>query len=110
MLWTLKKIYYRTYQKVLKFAMRFMDWKEPTLLEGEDAVLRLPEFIKDKGVKNVLVVTDKGLMNLHMLDPLFKKLEEVGIAYSIFDGVQPNPTIQNIEDCKDVYLKNNCEV
>ena len=61
MLWTLKKIYYRTYQKVLKFAMCFMDWKEPTLLEGENAVLKLPEFIKDKGVKKIYVVGNKCL-------------------------------------------------
>ncbi len=104
-----KKIYYRVNQKVLKFAMRFMDWSEPTLLEGANAVLKLPSFIKSKGINNVLVVTDKGLMSLHLLDPLFKELEKEGLSYSIFDGVQPNPTIQNIEDCKDIYLKNKCE-
>ena len=109
MLFWMKKCYYRTYQKILKFAMRFMDWNEPTLLEGEDAVLKLPSFIKSKGINNVLVVTDKGLMSIHLLDPLFKELEKEGLSYSIFDGVQPNPTIQNIEDCKDIYLKNKCE-
>ena len=104
-----KKIYYRVNQKVLKFAMRFMDWSEPTLLEGANAVLKLPTFIKSKGINNVLVVTDKGLMSIHLLDPLFKELEKEGITYSVFDKVQPNPTIQNIEDCKDLYLKNKCQ-
>ena len=42
----IKKWYYRIYQKVLKIAMCFMDWKEPQLLEGEGAVLRLPILIK----------------------------------------------------------------
>ena len=109
MLWTLKKIWYRIYQKVLKFAMRFMDWSEPTLLEGEGAVLRLPSFIKEKGINKVLVVTDKGLMGLHLLDPLFEELKKEGIEYTVFDDVRPNPTIQNIEDCRSVYLENNCE-
>ncbi len=86
-----------------------MDWSEPYLLEGEGAVLRLPEFIKEKGVKKVLVVTDKGLMGLHLLDPMFEKLDAVGIDYVVFDGVQPNPTIPNIEDCKKVYEENGCE-
>ncbi len=104
-----KKIYYRVNQKVLKFAMRFMDWSEPTLLEGANAILKLPTFIKSKGINNVLVVTDKGLMSIHLLDPLFKELEKEGLAYSVFDKVQPNPTIQNIEDCKDLYLKNKCQ-
>ena len=109
MIWVIKKCYYRIAQKILKFAMRFMNWKEPTLLEGEGAVLRLPEFIKNKGINKVLIVTDKGLMNLHVLDPMIEELKKVEVGYVIFDGVQPNPTIPNIEECKDIYINNKCE-
>lgn len=109
MLWTLKKIWYRIYQKTFKVAMCFMDWSEPELLEGAGSVLRLPEFIKSKGIKKVLVVTDSGLMSLHLLDPMFAKLEEVGLDYVVYDGVQPNPTIPNIENAKDMYIHNGCE-
>lgn len=103
-----KNCYYRINQKVLKFFMRFMDWSEPNLLEGEGAVLKLPELVKSKGVNKVLIVTDKGLMNLHLLDPLFEALNKLDIAYVIFDDVQPNPTIPNIENCKDAYINNKC--
>ena len=109
MCWFLKKCYYRINQKVLKLGMGFFDWSEPELLEGEGAVLKLPEFIKNKGINKVLVVTDKGLMNLHLLDPLFAELKKQEIEYFIYDGVQPNPTIPNIEECKDVYLNNGCQ-
>ena len=109
MCWWLKKCWYRVCQKILKFGMCFMDWSEPELLEGEGAVLKLPAFIKEKNINKVLVVTDKGLMGLHLLDPLFAELAKTGIDYVVFDGVQPNPTIPNIEECKDIYLKNNCE-
>jgi len=105
MCWILKKAYYRFSQKVLKFGMNFMDWSEPTLLKGENAVLELPSFIKNK----VLVVTDKGLMSLHLLEGMFNELEKQGIEYIVYDGVQPNPTIPNIEECKDLYLQNKCE-
>ena len=104
-----KKIYYRIYQVVLKFALRFMNWTEPTLIEGEGAVLKLPKLIKEKSINKVLVVTDKGLTKLHLLDPLLEELKKEGIEYVIYDGVQPNPTIPNIEECKDVYLNNHCE-
>ena len=109
MLWTLKKCYYRINQKVLKFAMCFMNWKEPQLLEGEGAVLKLPQLIKDKGLNKILVVTDKGLMSIHLLDPLFEELKAQGIEYFVYDGVQPNPTIPSIEQCRDMYLDNNCQ-
>ena len=105
----MKKCWYRICQKVLKFGMCFMDWSEPQLLEGEGAVLKLPSFIKDKGINKVLVVTDKGLMKLNMLNPLFEELAKTGIEYVVFDGVQPNPTIPNIEECKEMYLQNNCQ-
>ena len=109
MCWAMKKCWYRVCQKVLKFGMMFMDWSEPELLEGEGAVLRLPQFIKDKGINKVLVVTDQGLMKLNLLDPLFNELKLHGIEYVVYDGVQPNPTIPNIEECKNMYVENNCE-
>ena len=86
-----------------------MNWKEPQLLEGEGAVLKLPKLIKDKGLNKILVVTDKGLMGLHLLDPMFEELKAQGIEYSVYDGVQPNPTIPSIEECKDMYIANQCE-
>lgn len=109
MIWFLKKCWYRICQKVLKLGMCFMDWSEPELFEGEGAVLKLPTFIKNKNINKVLVVTDKGLMGLHLLDPLFEELIKEEIEYVVFDGVQPNPTINNIEDCKKMYLVNNCQ-
>ena len=109
MCWTIKKIGYRIYQKVLKFFMRFLDWSEPKLFEGEGSVLLLPAFIKEMNLHKVLVVTDKGLMKLNLLDPLLNKLKEEGIEYFIYDEVQPNPTIPNIEKCKDMYIENGCE-
>ncbi|MBE6141998.1 MAG: iron-containing alcohol dehydrogenase [Erysipelotrichaceae bacterium] len=108
-MWIIKKCYYRINQRILMLAMCFFNWKEPSLLEGEGAVLKLPKLIKDKGLKKVLVVTDKGLMNLHMLDPLFKELEKEKIEYVIYDDVKSNPTIPNIEACKELYLENKCE-
>ena len=105
----IKNVWYRTYQKVLKLAMCFMNWKEPELLQGEGAVLKLPKFIKYKNINKVLVVTDKGLMNLHILDSLFEELKKEQVEYVVYDGVQPNPTIPSIEECKQLYIDNNCE-
>lgn len=108
-MWQLKKAFFRTYQSVFKIAMCAFDWSEPELLEGEGAIERLPAFIKTKGLKKVLIVTDKGLTSLHLLDGLYAKLEEEGIEYAVYDGTQPNPTIQNIEDARQMYVDNGCE-
>lgn len=106
---SLNNAYCRVYQKTMKLAVNFLDWTPPKLLKGAGAVKELPKLIKSEGVNNVLVVTDKGLMSLHLLDSLFEGLEAEGIKYSVFDGVQPNPTIYNIEDALKIYKDNNCE-
>ncbi len=104
-----KHIYYRTYQKVMKFSVNFLDWTPPKLLKGAGAIKELPELVKSQGINNILVVTDKGLMGLHLLDSLFEGLEKAGVKYSVFDSVQPNPTIYNVEDALKMYKENNCQ-
>lgn len=101
--------YCRAYQKTMKFAVNFLDWTPPKVIKGAGCIKELPALIKSQGVNNVLVVTDKGLMGLHLLDGLFEGLEKEGVKYSVFDGVQPNPTIYNIEDALKVYKDNGCE-
>lgn len=104
-----KKLCYRTFQAGFKVAMCVFDWSEPDLLAGAGSIKRLPEFVKSKGVSKVLVVTDGGLMKIHLLDSLFENLEAQGVGYAVFDGVQPNPTIQNVEDAKNLYLAEGCD-
>lgn len=100
--------YCRGFQKVMKLAVNFFDWTEPEIIKGAGSVKRLPETIKAKGVTCVLVVTDKGLMGLHLLDGLFDALKDAGINYTVYDGVQPNPTIDNIEQALSMYKAANC--
>ena len=48
-------------------------------------------------------------MGLHLLVSLFEGLDAEGIKYTVFDGVQPNPTIYNVEEALKLYHDNNCE-
>jgi alcohol dehydrogenase len=108
-MWLLKKVYYRVYQFVLGIGMNFLPWLEPYVLHGVGSIKELPPFIKKKGITRVLVVTDPVLMSLHLLDSLFKGLDAAGIRYSLFDQVQPNPTIENIEASFKIYRENRCQ-
>ena len=111
MKWELKKAGWRAIEVVFTGAMYVWGWvfPDPVLLEGPDSVKKLPAVVKEKGFNKVLVVTDKGLMGLHLLDGLFEELDKAGVSYVVYDGTEPNPTIQNIEEAKDLYLANECE-
>ena len=104
----LKKAYCRIYQKVMFFVEFFLDWSEPQLLTGPGSVKKLPDLIAEKGIDKVLVVTDKGLMGLGIPNGLFEELTKKGIGYVVYDGVQPNPTIENIEEARKMYVDNGC--
>ena len=108
-MWQVKKAFFRVYQQSFRVAMCIFDWSEPTLLEGPGAIRKLPEFIKSKGLNKVLIVTDKGLMGIHLLDSLFEELDKAGVEYVVYDGTQPNPSIENIEDARALYVENNCQ-
>lgn len=101
--------YCRAYQGVMRAAVTILDWSEPQLIKGSGAVKELPKKVKELGYNNVLVVTDKGLMSLHLLDGMFEELKNNEIAYVVYDGVQPNPTIDNIEEARALYLGNGCQ-
>ncbi len=103
------KIYCRGFQFCLRIGSLFLDWSEPKLLKGENSVLKISDLLKNKNIKSVLLVTDNGLKNLGLIDGLVKKLEDDGIKVAVFSDVQPNPTIENVENAKDYYFANNCE-
>ncbi|MCQ2489514.1 MAG: iron-containing alcohol dehydrogenase [Clostridia bacterium] len=111
MMWTLKKIYWRAIEVVFTVLMYCWGWffPDPTIIDGPGAIKKLPAVVKKKGKNQVLVVTDKGLMGLNLLDGLFKALEEVGVKYVVYDEVQPNPTIENVEAALKLYNDNNCQ-
>ncbi len=99
---------YRVCQKGLHAASFVLDWSEPELIVGPGAIKKLPQKLKSDGVNSVLIVTDAGLMKLHILDSLVSECDKVGIRYCLYDETKPNPTIGNIEDALALYKKNSC--
>ncbi|MBT3223486.1 MAG: iron-containing alcohol dehydrogenase, partial [Proteobacteria bacterium] len=65
--------------------------------------------LRIREIGHVLVVTDKMLMELKLLDSFLASLEQNGVKYTVFDGVQPNPTIENVENGRRVYREQRCD-
>jgi alcohol dehydrogenase len=108
-MWTLKKIWYRIFQFFLTRAEYLMPWRQPELLEGPGAVKKLPAFVKSKGIDKVLIVTDQVLHKIGLLNTLFAACDEAGLSYVLFDGAEPNPSLENIEDARKLYVENQCQ-
>ena len=102
------ELYCRTYQGVYRVASKFLPWRQPELLEGENSVTILPKVIKEKGIQRVLVVTDKVIESLGLMSDFIEALLSEGVEYFIYDKTVPNPTIENIEEGLQMYNDNKC--
>lgn len=101
----------RAYQKVMWCAEWFLPWNQNKgTLSGAGSVKQLPKFLKDKGFKSILIVTDIGLFKLGMADPILAACEAEGMKGVVYHDVVPNPTITNIEEGLKMYHDNGCDV
>jgi len=58
----------------------------------------LNQEIMHRGFVNVLVVTDKSVMNAGVTAKVTSELEKANITYHIFSDLKPNPTVDNVQD------------
>ena len=100
------KLYCRAYQTVFRLALPVLPYREPRIL-GE--LKDLPLFLQQQKISAVLLITDKPLRALDMTRGLENDLSAHGIACAVFDDVVPNPTVQNVEDCRAAYLESGAQ-
>jgi len=65
---------------------------------GKGAREELPEEIRKRGFKKVLVVTDKTLLECGVSAKVTEVLDRAGISYEVYSEIKPNPTIKNVLD------------
>jgi hypothetical protein len=103
---TYQNIRYRSQHKVMKYAGMLLPFPVPDLLQGPGSVKKLARRIQVDGRRQVLVVTDNILMKLKLPEGFLASLADSGIGYTVYSDVQPNPTIENVEDGVRVYREN----
>lgn len=80
----------------------------PVLFTGAGKILEVPALLKLSGVTRTLVVTDKSLVALGLLAPLFARMEEAGMEYIVYDDVQPDPTFTTANNGLALCKKYRC--
>lgn len=99
----------RLFQAAFKISDYFVPYRLPEYIEGPGSILRLPDFLREKGANDVLIVTDRGLMALGLPNRMLEVLEEAGIQYTCFSDLGPNPTTEDVEKGFALYKKHNCK-
>jgi alcohol dehydrogenase len=80
-----------------------------SVIIGGGASAELLPQLRRLGAKRVLVVTDAFMVKSGVVARLLAPLQEGGIETAIFDGVQPDPTVQNVRDGLALYRSSGAE-
>ena len=71
---------------------------------GQGAIQEIANEIKNRHFKKALVTSTPDLFEFKVATKVTELLDAAGIAYEVYDGIKPNPTIENVtagvEACK----------
>lgn len=81
----------------------------PTALMGPGCLAELPAKLERSGARHALVVTDRGLVAAGIVGRVVSVLEASGIETDIYDGVTPNPTLEEVEEGCALYCAQGCD-
>lgn len=87
--------------------MSFSTFKSANkLVTGQTALQYLVQAIEHFKVQKPLIVTDQGVVKSGTIQYV---LDLLTVDYSIFDAVKPEPELEQVQECIDVYRAEQCD-
>ncbi|MBC7330865.1 MAG: iron-containing alcohol dehydrogenase [Synergistetes bacterium] len=86
-------------------------WQIPTKLYfGLGEAEKIVERVNELGGRNVLIVTDPGVLRTNIVEKIKDKLDSAGIRTEVFSKVEPNPTVEIVDEGVKVARSFGCDV
>ena len=101
-----KKLFCRAYQFCFRMALPLLPYKRP---KTRESLALIPAILRRKHIHKVLIVTDKGLVKAGLVNLLTDELKKNKVTYAIYDETVANPTIDNVEAARALYLQSGSE-
>ncbi|HJB19102.1 MAG TPA: iron-containing alcohol dehydrogenase [Candidatus Bariatricus faecipullorum] len=76
---------------------------------GEGSLAKLPEILKKQGAAKALLVSDRGLEKLGVVEKVKRIAEEAGITVAEFLDVEPNPSVHTVDSTVQAYQESGAE-
>lgn len=88
---------------------KFHTFEIPTVIKhGIGAVMQVGAEVKKLGVTKALLVTDPGIYQAGVTNPVVESLQEAGVEVAVFNKVEPNPPVRLVAEGSKLYAEENC--
>lgn len=106
---SLQVLFFKALMCIIGVVAKIIPQPKPTVYCGPDSALRLTTSMIQFGYKNVLIVTDRVLHEMGLLDAIKAKFEAAGVEVTVYDGVEPNPTFAQVHEGLKLAKSNRCD-
>ena len=70
---------------------------------GKGAINEIPAIAKTKGFQHIFVCSDPDLVKFGVTAKVTDLLDNAQIPYTVYSGIKPNPTIENVKDGVEAF-------
>jgi alcohol dehydrogenase len=81
----------------------------PISILGVGCLEQIANYIKPMAFRKALIVSDKILVEMKLIDKLTEILRKEGIFFILYDDVSPNPTISQVNYGLKLFQDNGCD-
>lgn len=81
----------------------------PIVIYGSGASEQVGDECRKLGVNKALIVTDRVLLELGVLDGIKQVLQQSKVQFAIFDAVFTEPTVDFVQEGLKAYQENGCD-
>ena len=86
------------------------NFEVPTrVMFGMGSSRRIVEVTQRRGVRRVLLITDRGVMGAGLVEPVVKDLESVSVEVVVYDRISPNPRDSEVDAGAAIGLAESCD-
>ena len=80
------------------------------VLFGPNTIKSVGTEVLQLGGKKALIVTDPGVVQANLIQPIKASFEAAGVFYVVYDQVKPEPPVTCVEEAAERFKSEKCDV
>ncbi|MGV9203572.1 MAG: iron-containing alcohol dehydrogenase [Promethearchaeia archaeon] len=88
----------------------FENWPRTEIVFGKNKLEETGKYASKFGDSAFIVIGQGSVKKFGYLDTLEESLEDAGMTYDLYEGVEPNPSKETVEEIAHTFNKGECDV